>query len=105
MTAGPPSVINGGIPGVDDSFARPANGEPAMPRPAVAAVAFLMLLAAAARADDADALVRRLAADDFPARETATLQLLKLGRAAAEALRRGTSADDPEVRRRCAWLL
>lgn len=78
-----------------------------MSRPTVA-LALVVTLSAVhlpARAEEPAVLVQRLAADDYAARETATLRLFKLGRAATAALRDGLKSDDAEVRRRCAMLL
>src|SRR5437016_5694651 len=69
------------------------------------------LAAAAARElapadkDKARALLRRLADRNFKAREQATAELLRLGRAARPILEEGVKDSDAEVRRRCGVLL
>ncbi len=51
-----------------------------------------------------DALVRRLAADDWSEREAASAALRARGWSARGALRRGLGSDDAEVRLRCRAL-
>jgi len=51
-------------------------------------------------------LIRQLGADDYQAREKATQELRKIGKAAEEALRKAaSSSEDPEVRERSRGLL
>jgi hypothetical protein len=50
-------------------------------------------------------LVRQLGDPSFAVRERAGKELVRMGRAAEAALRAGLTDPDPEVRRRCAWLL
>ncbi len=65
-------------------------------------VLFVLSLFSPGGADDA--LVRRLAAEDWSERDRAGAALTRRGWAARAALRRGLAHDDPEVRHRCEAL-
>jgi hypothetical protein len=60
---------------------------------------------AEAAAEAAATLVERLGDPSYEVRQGATEELAKLGSAALDALRDGLRHADPEVRRRCRWLL
>jgi hypothetical protein len=62
-------------------------------------------LALALAQDAPDDLVRKLGVDDYAEREKATEALRKLGKGAADALKKGQESEDPEVRSRSKALL
>ena len=71
----------------------------------LAAFLYIGMVAALAFAADDAALVRQLGDPSYAARREATQQLLTAGPAAEAALRAGLKHSDPEIRRRCRWLL
>jgi len=65
----------------------------------------LSLFLASARAADPAALVQRLASDSFEVRMQAEEELLKLGSKAEDAVRKGLTSSDAQVREQCRQIL
>lgn len=60
----------------------------------------------AVKANDVEALLKQLGADDYDAREAATMALVKKGKSALPAIKKlYAKTNDPEVKNRCAFII